>query len=1337
MNYIEPNLNLYKNFRDLKEEKSTKGFEWWHDDTKIRIPNLSNYQSLIILAEPGYGKTEFLKQIIKYKIEQSESAICIDLKRVDTNVKLENFITSILSRKEILKTPDFKFLNNSSVTICLDALDEVDRYKINEVLERIKELINDNSNIRIAITCRTLYYETYYEELEKYNCDFLKIEAFNNQQIYQYLENLCFTESQIDLIYKNFFKSGRSSVIQTPRYLNLLVSYLKENGFSELVNLTRCTLFEIFIYSKLKKEKTILNKIDISLFQNILQTLALTMEIYQSNKISREELTTFFADVKNDLKNNIISDISIEEFLFKSILKNNITEIEFDNTEFQEYLAAKAIASLPKYNQVIFDLMVNEDTRDIYPSWLNVLNYLVEMKKDLFEELLDFGLDNSKIIDSGYLDLITNVNASLLKDETKDKLFAEIFVYHQNNKMFMEYPLIRNLSYFYTNSNSFLLKEYIDKNFAHETESHALKRNIFYLIYEILERGLLNDKDMVFWNDQFIITLKNAKDCFLLKSQILILTKYFKSDEISNIIYSFSEQNNISRDEKESLVEAARRIDPNGDITYKLILKGFEDEDTNDLDSFFGITSIPLLVRFFSEICFDDTLLENFHDTCSHIHQENKVDKFIKFLTESSNLDLNAAIKSFVKKSYSTKDSYKSSYSKLLPRLIEYISSIDKNFIFELLDVFKDQNISFFNFSGVFSNCISIDNYEKFGEKVKSYFPDYTYLYPSVLYNLRYSKGETTNELFNIGKSLFPDFYNENVKMQKEHEGREEKEQRKKYKQFSTLLKDSTDKSYSLIIFNYFTYEEKIIEKYIKPDEIERLKYFASKFLSSFNPADANFTITKREKDSFNFTTHTYIQYFGPAIVTADKLNVDINDFRINIINYIPFAYSGHLSSIFNLIKSVSIEELQHVMDVYIKRKDDLWKHNPEYFTKIIKHYKLDKALPQLIEKFNSNDEDIEQYPYYKIEELNLISHLTDSEAFLVNIFEKYIHNIEKNILAYEANKLLIEKYSNLEAIKWRLKYIYETAYEFEFPRGAHTVSGKEDELTHKYFAAVLMNVKKVELIDIYLDLYSKSFDISKRGKYFESYSKYMRDVVFGFFAGLKIFKNYEYFKILETHVKKYQNESSYQQNLYDLVKIKNQYLEFLGKQESIQDCIKKYNELKEKQYIDVYNSKELFLLLKNLIEEDLSVWIKGEGGNLLLAIKEKETAHETELQLLIKMEMDRILLRKGIRYKDINIYREVESLDNKKPDYLISYGLIKPILIELKLSSHRDMKSRKMEESESYKSFIRYRDNFKVDYSILLIYENQNRERTKFDKQLDNVKSVYEKIPNTKVIGI
>jgi hypothetical protein len=195
-------------------------------------------------------------------------------------------------------------------------------------------------------------------------------------------------------------------VIQIPRYLYYLENFLKQKGLDAASKVSRNELFDYFIYSKLEHEDKKLNSDKKAITKRVLEKIALTMEIYQTNTLSKDDLMTFFDELKSDLKMVALSQIDLEIFYECSLLKNNIDSIEFDNTEFQEYLAAKEISRFPDPSQAAFDFAVDPDAKEIYSTWYNTLTFLIDMEPELLEQMVEFsGIRGSeyKIMDDSFL----------------------------------------------------------------------------------------------------------------------------------------------------------------------------------------------------------------------------------------------------------------------------------------------------------------------------------------------------------------------------------------------------------------------------------------------------------------------------------------------------------------------------------------------------------------------------------------------------------------------------------------------------------------------------------------------------------------------------------------------------------------------------------------------------------------------------------------------------------------------------------------------------------------------------------------------------------------------
>src|SRR5690606_14878892 len=169
------------------------------------------------------------------------------------------------------------------------------------------------------------------------------------------------------------------------------INVQKEKGTNYILELTKITLFDELVNKQLKIEKikSGFSENQQSIFiRRVQQTLALIMEINQSNIITEEEFWTIVDDINSTIFN--LSSIElIKDFWERTLIKKNANnEIEFQNTEIQEYLAAKEIVRLGNINQLVFDIAFEPELKEVLPSWYNTLSFLVDLSPYVFKSLL-------------------------------------------------------------------------------------------------------------------------------------------------------------------------------------------------------------------------------------------------------------------------------------------------------------------------------------------------------------------------------------------------------------------------------------------------------------------------------------------------------------------------------------------------------------------------------------------------------------------------------------------------------------------------------------------------------------------------------------------------------------------------------------------------------------------------------------------------------------------------------------------------------------------------------------------------------------------------------------
>lgn len=339
-----------------------------------------------------------------------------------------------MKKGSAVKSDCFELKNEKNVAVCLDALDEVKLEDFSRSVEKIKKFLAEYDKITAIISCRWHFFRKYKELFRDLAFRYARIFPFSTEQVESYLKDNAISQENIEKIFSALSFSGRDLVIQTPRYLEFLVSYIKDKSFENISEITKADLFEFFIYRKLEIEDRNLDTQKRDLIKRVLEKLALIMEIYHTNLLKKDELMTFFDDLQSDLKSSLLQQVPIEVFFDKTLLKDNIDTIEFDNTEFQEYLAAKEIIRLGKNIRTIYELSVDPEIREIYPSWFNTLGFVVDLDISILKPLLDFGRMNKEGItqDEGYHRFLTKVDTKRLLIEERKAIFEQVFTYYQS-----------------------------------------------------------------------------------------------------------------------------------------------------------------------------------------------------------------------------------------------------------------------------------------------------------------------------------------------------------------------------------------------------------------------------------------------------------------------------------------------------------------------------------------------------------------------------------------------------------------------------------------------------------------------------------------------------------------------------------------------------------------------------------------------------------------------------------------------------------------------------------------------------------------------------------------
>ncbi len=1318
--YVLPRIKLFQSFKEAKSESGE--FSYLTLDRSKDGDLISSFANLktFVIAEPGYGKTRLLNELVLQTKFLGKKSLRIDLKKLPISPNIVEYLKSYIPDQ---KDGDrFKLDNSEDIVLCFDALDEVKQDTFSIVVEQIKFFITKYPKIHVVVACRWHFFEKYQVLFLESDFKYVRIYPFSLENIKEYLKQKAISENDIDKLIDTLHFKHRNLIIQTPRYLELLVDYINENGVEKISSLTRVSLFEYFIYKKLELEDNKPNTQKRDLVKRVLEKLALIMEIYQTNILTKDELMTFFDDLKSDLKVSMLQQVPLEVFYDKSLLKDNIETLEFDNTEFQEYLAAKEITRLGHPLRTVFDLSVDSELREIYPSWFNTLTFLIELDISLLKPIIDFGSSKhpGHIQDENYHRFLTKVNVHSLPAEDKKIIFEQIFVYYQTVLHWIDWEIGRNLALYFDISQSTLLKSYHSKKkYISDTERCVQLGNLARMVGYILEKDIFSSKDKIFWRGELIKFASDKNDNGVLQRSALFALKNLRDDSVlDKVSRAWEHSNSLVKD---AFISLCMEVNPNHEISLKYFVDGTKHNSIHARHGIYLISkkeAIKKLLQYFIE---DEQFLNQFIDRESIYKEEDY--KLIDHIKTVWDEEIENKLTILIQKAFESNRSYDAEKSEYISNIAVLLKQKDPEYIFKFIrqiNASDELKKNIFSFQRMFAFILEKTQVKTFiFEITKLEHGDRVALW--TLQQIKFSKRNNAEVIYEEGRKYLQKEYLKSEKYWKK-ENLNPPEETKIYQEFQQKLQPSPDK-YFPDVFDYYVGHLDKIDKYITDVEKHRLiDLVTGSVFDKFNPEGQQLTITSKTDGGKAYTTHGWISIFGDCIKVANKLQIDVSKYRSKFISYIPFAYYEHLEAIFGLVKDIQECEIKGLMKVYTEKKSDLWRHMPDSMIRAAKAYSIKEATPILKEFVDQNEFSI----YDRVTAMETAEVLDPDKKALESFLKKY-KNTQKE-LAEKAIHLLIEKYSDKKSIKWLFNQIIKRSFKFVEPQGAHSVGGQENELQEKEFASPLMTLKEPNYQKKYLKLLGFSFNLIKKDKLYYSYAQYIWQIVYVYFDNLKERRSYEPLKYLEDYITKHSTEDGANWFSGRITELRRSYMNFIGKPKSVAECILLYNNFKAEQYLEISSSLDLFEKIKQVVDKELKSWIHGEGRKLM-------TKSEGDIQKNVKLQLENGFLR---RKYEIRVIREPQLLDDKRTDFLVYYGFIGPIVIEVKLSNSSDLKGKKLESKKSYKSMRHYMENYKAKFGIFLVIDNHKKwlsiDQVKF---IENVTKAYQRIQNVEVIII
>jgi hypothetical protein len=1351
-NYIVQNMQQFSQINLLIERN--ENYDWYFAKEKGNIQDItfdillsSKNNRYMVVAEPGYGKTRLLKEICIKSEKNNKQAFFVDAKKIKElsiekslekckYLSLEDITEEKLQKRVLFKNTDTSFSNNPNTIICIDALDEVAASNLYELFETIQEFIEKNENIKIFLSCRTHHLKKVSFDLESLDFKFITLKPFNGIQIKKFLEYKLGKEIDLDSLHKKSKLSNLFDFISTPRYLYYFSELLKEGTAEEVVSLSRAKMFEYFIYRKLNKElqkNTPQSQID--LLKRVLEKLALIMKINGVSEITKDELLTIFDKMDSNFSQIAFRDDLIQKLYDRSLIKDNVETIEFENQEFLDYLSAKEVSRFDKVEQVFFDLAIEPSILELYTPWFYVLLFVFELKPSIIELFLNLLQENHrKVFSPEYFKVLLDIEPENISQELKSKIFDMVFDYYASHTKWLDSHrshISRKLVRYYDEDKYQKIKDSIDGRKNSGTSLTVVRTNAIRLVSLLILDGKVAKNKIKYWQDKASEWLRyDVKEYRYLHQNILQEFGNLSNGDFDWIKkHKFIFENGIQV--QAEYARACFEVAPNNKFSIDIYLDTdrYWTENKHDAslirsngeyDYILKLDDIELLKYALNRIWNDESYPHRF---CKNLDsKKTKIEQFRKHLLSICNDETVAFFKNLIKSMVNNRY-HRKSCNGLYTILIEIIVEKDKDYIKEFVGILENNyKTKKWHFGHFFLDYISIDFVSKYFDgfmesinKIEDKKIRFNIL-KQIYYRLP-SESTLGKKIISRHPSLIPKKTTEPPDYEKERK-------KKLCKEWAEKIEPEAGK-FITDLFEFFVDNKNDIEECIDYEKnYQDTIKIAKEVLKNNNPPKQG----KVQKQKNGGATVWQVGYYESCIAFVHKENLELSqEIRDNIFRYFPFDINTDYEITLAVAKDPSQEAIQDIVNVYAgHRDDDLGIYHVRSFVELYNKMKLSLFEPVLLEMLQN--ESIGEY-----EKIYIAQSLPIGVLALDIIKENKKRIDTESSLYREYLSILVSKHHDQDSIDEAFEWTKHQASSM----ANHDSFSDPMAAVENSIAISMANVdypiekdKELLLISSELSKNAKNNGSAFLKKVVESHLKYLID------------RNTNVHEII-LDIEKFLDANKDKKDLhwfeYTLQDLKQVYLNKV-KESNIVKAIKRYNQLENEDYLPITTSLELRELVKDIIEQDIRRWVEDEGAYRHiqeLAKKGKNTNAEDFIQKSIKAQIELALAKRGFRDTDYSIIREEQTLDDKRLDLTVRYGFVGSVMIELKLGHNTEARPTTQKGINYVKKLQKYMSGSSSDYGLLVVFNVKKDKKDTFKKQMNSLKKLYESIDNISVLEL
>jgi hypothetical protein len=316
---------------------------------------------VVLVCDAGTGKSTELRRLAAL-YSKPDSRFHVELVRLNRYV--DQPITELLC-------PSWRQVPQNELLIGLDGLDEVEAKNRGDAVRRIESFADEHPEAHLVVSCRTNFYSTKtgkypgtLRDFESYTL--LKLDADDEEVKAFIVRKLGARRTAFS---RTVGERGLSELLRLPFYLVRMVELFAETGS---LPPNRAGVFEWLLQQRVEHDvlrahaRSDLREERQAVIRS-LERLALGMETLGRNYISDDEFRALMPDkaTREQIKQCTLFENSRRE----------PSEWQFEHNNFQEFLAARALAAQPVETVKDFTSF-GPDYRKVKPSWVNTLSLL-------------------------------------------------------------------------------------------------------------------------------------------------------------------------------------------------------------------------------------------------------------------------------------------------------------------------------------------------------------------------------------------------------------------------------------------------------------------------------------------------------------------------------------------------------------------------------------------------------------------------------------------------------------------------------------------------------------------------------------------------------------------------------------------------------------------------------------------------------------------------------------------------------------------------------------------------------------------------------------------------